>query len=67
MLVIERKPDQRIMIGEDIVITICRVEFDRVKVGIEAPADVRVDREEVKKARDWERRKGADYRKGPKP
>ena len=47
MLVLGRKVDQKIMIGDDIVITIVRVEGSTVKVGIQAPTDTPVHREEV--------------------
>jgi carbon storage regulator len=52
MLVLERKVDERILIGDDIKITIVKIGSVNVKIGVEAPADVRVDREEVRKARD---------------
>jgi carbon storage regulator len=48
MLVLSRKPHEGIWIGENIFITVLRIERGRVKLGIEAPADVAVDREEVR-------------------
>ncbi len=50
MLVLSRKANQGIWIGDKIFITILRIEGGRVKLGIEAPADVRVDRDEVRTA-----------------
>ena len=47
MLVLSRKESQRIQVGDSIVLTIVRVNGDRVRVGIEAPADVRVRRGEL--------------------
>ena len=47
MLVLSRKESQRIQVGESIVLTIVRVNGDRVRVGIEAPADVLVRRCEL--------------------
>jgi carbon storage regulator len=53
MLVISRKPssrqkgDCRLMIGGNIVITIVEVQYGKVKIGIEAPPDVAVMREEI--------------------
>ncbi len=47
MLVLTRRPDQRIVIGDDIVITVLDVKGDTVRLGIEAPRSVRVHREEV--------------------
>ena len=50
MLVLSRKANQSIWIGDNILITVIRIEGGRVKLGIEAPADVHVDREEVRAA-----------------
>lgn len=50
MLVLSRKANQGIWIGEHIFITVLRIEGGRVKIGIEAPPDVHVDREEVRAA-----------------
>ena len=47
MLVLSRKENQRIHLGDSIVLTIVRVNGDRVRVGIEAPAEVRVRRGEL--------------------
>jgi len=47
MLVLSRKESQRIQLGDSIVLTIVRVNGDRVRVGIEAPSDVRVRRGEL--------------------
>lgn len=47
MLVLTRKGGQEIVIDGNIRITILTVNGDRVRVGITAPPDVRVDRQEV--------------------
>jgi carbon storage regulator len=47
MLVLSRRESQRIQLGESIVLTIVRVSGDRVRLGIEAPANVRVLRGEL--------------------
>jgi carbon storage regulator len=47
MLVLSRKHDERIMIGENIVITVVDIRGDKVRLGIEAPKDVPVHRQEV--------------------
>jgi carbon storage regulator len=47
MLVVTRKSGQEIVIDGHIRITILTVKGDRVKVGVEAPAHIRVDRDEV--------------------
>lgn len=50
MLVLSRKPQQSICIGDDIYITVLRIDRGRVKLGIEASANVQVDRGEVRQA-----------------
>ncbi|RMF03598.1 MAG: carbon storage regulator [Chloroflexi bacterium] len=47
MLVLGRKANESLIIGDDIVITILGVDGDRVKVGIDAPANVRILRHEL--------------------
>jgi carbon storage regulator len=47
MLVLSRKESQRIQLGDSIVLTIVRGNGDRVRVGIEAPAEVQVRRGEL--------------------
>lgn len=47
MLVLTRRSQQSIMIGKDIVITILEVRGDQVRIGVSAPRDVDVHREEV--------------------
>jgi len=47
MLVLSRKRDERIVIGDNIVITVVEVRGDKVRLGIEAPTDVPVHRQEV--------------------
>jgi carbon storage regulator len=55
MLVLERKLNERILIGDDIVITVAAISGDQVRLGIEAPRNIAVDREEVRwrKMLDW--------------
>jgi carbon storage regulator len=47
MLVLSRKQNERIRVGDSVVVTIVRVSGDKVRIGIEAPADVRVLRDEL--------------------
>jgi carbon storage regulator CsrA len=46
MLVLSRKAEETIHIGDDVVITIVRIKGQTVKVGIDAPREVRVRRGE---------------------
>jgi carbon storage regulator len=47
MLVLSRKERQRIKLGDSIVVTVVRVAGDKVRLGIEAPADILVLRDEL--------------------
>lgn len=47
MLVLTRKADQKIQIGSNITITIIEVKGRYVRLGIEAPRDVRIVRSEI--------------------
>jgi carbon storage regulator len=47
MLVITRRVDERIMIGSDIELTIVGLQGNQVRIGVEAPRDIEVHREEV--------------------
>ena len=47
MLVLSRKQSERIRVGSDIVVTVVRVAGDKVRLGIEAPANVLVLRDEL--------------------
>lgn len=47
MLVLSRQRDEKIVIGKDIVITIVDIRGDKVRLGIDAPKELPVHREEV--------------------
>ena len=47
MLVLTRKTNQSIMIGDEIEITILSVSGDKVRIGIQAPRSISVFRQEV--------------------
>lgn len=46
MLVLSRKSQEEIRIGENITVRICAIQGDRVKIGITAPKDVPIHRHE---------------------
>ena len=52
MLVLSRKPGEKIHIGDDITVCLVEVSGNRVRIGIEAPDDVRVLRGELYES--WE-------------
>ncbi len=47
MLILSRKKDESIMIGEDIEVSVVDIKGDQIKLGIKAPRDIKVYRQEV--------------------
>ena len=47
MLVLTRRAGESVMIGDDVVITVLEARGDVIRLGIQAPRDVRVHREEI--------------------
>jgi len=47
MLVLSRKTDESIVIGDNIVVTVVQIRGDKVRLGIQAPREVSVHRREV--------------------
>ena len=58
MLVLSRHRDESIIIGDNIVITVVDVRGDKVRLGIDAPTDIPVHRQEVYEAIQRERKAG---------
>lgn len=50
MLVLSRKKDERIIIGDQITVMVIEIRGDKVRLGIDAPKEVTVHREEVYEA-----------------
>ena len=59
MLILTRKKDESIVIGNDIVIKVVDIEEGRVRLGISAPGDVSIHRHEVYDAIQKENREAA--------
>jgi carbon storage regulator len=55
MLILTRKAGEAIRIGEEVTITVLEVKGTQIRLGIAAPRDVTVDREEVAKRKQAER------------
>ena len=52
MLVLSRKVGQRVLIGDDVAITVVRITGGGVRLGIEAPIEMPVIRHELQEPRD---------------
>jgi carbon storage regulator len=47
MLILSRKVDEKIMIGDDITVSIIEIKGDQIRLGVDAPRNVKVFRQEV--------------------
>lgn len=54
MLILTRKPGEQIKIGDNITVAIVGVKGNQVRLGVSAPKDVSVDREEIRDRKDAE-------------
>ena len=50
MLVLSREKGERILIGENVTVQVVEIRGDKVRLGINAPDEIQVDREEVRRA-----------------
>jgi len=57
MLVMSRKEGETIFVGDDIKVVIVRAGSDKVRIGIDAPKEVPVDRQEIRERPDYRRQK----------
>jgi len=58
MLILTRRPGETVRIGDDIEVTVVAVNGSQVRIGINAPRDVAVDREEIAERKRRERANG---------
>jgi carbon storage regulator len=56
MLVLSRKLGEKIVIGDEIVVTVVKIDRNQIRIGIEAPSDVLVYREEIAPHRETARK-----------
>lgn len=61
MLILTRRINETLMIGDDIEVTIMGVHGNQVRIGIKAPKNVIVDREEIAERRRREREQGVGH------
>ncbi|HEY9062161.1 MAG TPA: carbon storage regulator CsrA [Pseudobacteroides sp.] len=62
MLVLTRKKEQSIIIGDNIEITIVDIQGDQVRIGINAPKNITIHRKEVYLEIQDENRRAADFK-----
>ena len=61
MLVLSRQRDESIVIGDNVVITIVDIRGDKVRLGIEAPGEIPVHRQEVYEAIQREKKEAQNH------
>ena len=59
MLVVTRRTDESLTISDNIEITVLEITKDRVKIGISAPKDIKIIRNELKDAQDMNKQSSA--------
>jgi len=64
MLVLTRKTNQSIMIGDEIEVTVLAVSKDKIRLGIDAPREISVFRKEVYLSMQGEGEEGAEPASG---
>ena len=64
MLVLSRQRDESIIIGDNIVVTIVDIRGDKVRLGINAPTEIPVHRQEIYEAIQRENRKASQLQPG---
>lgn len=60
MLILTRKPQQTICIGDDITVKVLGVEGQSVRIGVQAPKHIPIDRQEIRDRKDRERNDRSD-------
>jgi carbon storage regulator len=63
MLILSRRPGESLTIGDKIVVTVVSINGNQIRLGIDAPRDVRVLRDEIYKAIREENQAAADTAK----
>ena len=48
MLILERQLNEKILVGDNIIITVTQIGYNKVRLGIEAPKEIPIHREEAK-------------------
>lgn len=66
MLILTRRVDERIFIGEDITLCVLDIEGNRVRLGLEAPKEIAILREEIHKRYAGEASNDAHHSKADK-
>lgn len=64
ILVLSRRLDESILIGEDIVVTVVDIRDGKVRLGITAPVEIEVDRREIREIKRFNARKAQEQDQG---
>ena len=55
MLILTRRPNEAVLIGPDVKVTVLGIKGDQVRIGFDAPREIDVDREEIALRKERER------------
>ena len=47
MLKLTRQVDEKIIIGENVTVMVCAIKGSQIRIGVDAPRDIQVNREEI--------------------
>ena len=67
MLILTRRVGETLMIGDDVTVTVLGVKGNQVRIGVNAPRDVPVHREEIYERIKREQTEGISRPQGPEP
>lgn len=67
MLILTRRVGETLMIGDEVTVTVLGVKGNQVRIGVNAPKDVAVHREEIYERIKREREDGVEAGEGPEP
>jgi carbon storage regulator len=58
MLILTRRVEETLVIGDDIRVVVLGIKGNQVRLGVQAPRDMQVDREEIRERKDADKRAG---------
>jgi carbon storage regulator len=57
MLILSRRVGETLMVGDEVTVTVLGIKGNQVRIGIDAPKDIQVHREEIYNKIQWEKSK----------
>jgi carbon storage regulator len=60
MLILSRRAGEALIIGEDVTISVLGIKGNQVRIGIDAPKNIEIDREEIRARKEHRRENGGN-------